>query len=91
MPNDNASKQYIYLVVLASGSSSLIWRKLCMVPIMEPKRFTLLRWPEPIYMRVRYVFESRFSAGMIKPISMIFGILNNKWSNFKKCYLFSYR
>ena len=24
-----------------------------------------LRWPEPIYMRVGYVFESRFSAGMI--------------------------
>ena len=84
MPNDKASKQYIYLVVLASGSSSLIWRKLCMVPIMEPKRFTLLRWPEPIYMRVGYVFESRFSAGMIKPISMIFGILYKKCSNFKK-------
>ena len=55
-----------------------------MVPIMEPKRFTLLRWPEPIYMRVGYVFESRFSAGMIKPISMIFGILYKKCSNFKK-------
>ena len=24
---------------------------------------TTLRWPEPIYMRVGYVFESRFSAG----------------------------
>ena len=24
-----------------------------------------LRWSEPIYMRVGYVFESRFSAGMI--------------------------
>ena len=24
-----------------------------------------LGWPEPIYMRVGYVFESRFSAGMI--------------------------
>ena len=24
-----------------------------------------LRWPKPIYMRVGYVFESRFSAGMI--------------------------
>ena len=24
-----------------------------------------LRWPEPIYMRVRYVFESPFLAGMI--------------------------
>ena len=23
------------------------------------------RWPEPIYMRVGYVFESRFSAGII--------------------------
>ena len=24
-----------------------------------------LRWPEPIYLRVGYVFESGFSAGMI--------------------------
>ena len=38
-------------------------------------------WPKPIYMRVRvgYVFESRFSAGMISPISMIFGILNKEY------------
>ena len=35
-------------------------------------------------MRVGYVFESRFSAGMILLISMIFGILNKEWSNFKK-------
>ena len=39
-------------------------------------------WPEPIYMPVGYVFESRFSAE--KPISMIFGILNKEGSNFKK-------
>ena len=25
-----------------------------------------LRWPEPIYMRVGYVFQSRFSAGTIR-------------------------
>ena len=24
-----------------------------------------LRWPEPIYMRVGYIFKSRFSAGKI--------------------------
>ena len=41
------------------------------------------RWPESI-MRVGYVFESRFSAGMIQRISMIFGILNKEWLNFKK-------
>ena len=35
-------------------------------------------------MRVSYVFESRFSAEMIQPISMIFGILNKEGSNFKK-------
>ena len=40
--------------------------------------------PETIYMRIGYVFESRFSAGMIQPISIIFGILNKEWSNFKK-------
>ena len=27
-------------------------------------------------MRVGYVFESRFSAGTVQPISMIFGTLN---------------
>ena len=27
--------------------------------------FFYLRWPEPIYMRVGYGFESRFAAGMI--------------------------
>ena len=35
-------------------------------------------------MRVGYVFESRFSAEMILPTSMIFGILNKEWSNVKK-------
>ena len=43
-------------------------------------------------MGVGYVYESRFSAGTIYPISMIFGILNKKsgrtLSNF---YLFSCR
>ena len=43
-----------------------------------------LRWPEPIYLRVGYVFQSRFSAAKIWPISIIFGILNKEWSNFKK-------
>ena len=45
---------------------------------------TLLRRPEPIYMHVSYVLESRFSAGMKKPISMTFGFLNKEWSNVKK-------
>ena len=35
-----------------------------------------LRWPEPIYMRVGYVFDLRFSEWKIQPISMIFGICN---------------
>ena len=43
-----------------------------------------LRWPEPIYLLVGYVFESGFLAGMIWLISMIFGILNKEWSNIKK-------
>ena len=43
-----------------------------------------LKVAERIYLRVGYVFESRFSTGMIQPISMIFGILNKEWSNFKK-------
>ena len=43
-----------------------------------------LRCRKPIYMRVGFVLESRFSAEMIWPISMIFGILNKEWSNFKK-------
>ena len=34
--------------------------------------------------RVGYVFESRFSAGMISPISTIFGILKKEWLNVKK-------
>ena len=42
-----------------------------------------LRWPEPIYMHVGYILEWHFSAGTIKPISMIFGIINKEW-NFKK-------
>ena len=36
-----------------------------------------LRWPEPIYVRVVYVFELRFSAGTVSPISKIFGIQSN--------------
>ena len=30
------------------------------------------------------VFESRFSAGKIQPISMIFSIVNKELSNFKE-------
>ena len=56
--------------------------------IFGPSHFSpprrILRWPEPIYRRVCYVLKSRFSAGKIRPISMIFGILNKEWSNFKK-------
>ena len=37
-----------------------------------------LRWPEPIYMRVGYVFDLRFSERKIQPISMSFGILNKE-------------
>ena len=32
---------------------------------LGPPALVRLRWPEPIYMRVGYVFESRFSAGNI--------------------------
>ena len=32
---------YIYLIVHGTGNLSLIWRKMCMVFIMEPKRFIL--------------------------------------------------
>ena len=35
-----------------------------------------LRWPEPIYLQVGYVFKSVFSAATIQPISISFGILN---------------
>ena len=33
-------------------------------------------WPEPIYMRVSYVFESRFSAG-IKKINKLLKLIKN--------------
>ena len=52
------------------------------------KPVKLLRWHKPIYLRVGYVFESRFSAGMIEPISMSFGILIKEWSNFKGMVFF---
>ena len=32
---------------------------------LGPPALVRLRWPEPIYMRVGYVFESRFSAGNV--------------------------
>ena len=35
-----------------------------------------LRWPEPIYLQLGYVFKSVFSAATIQPISISFGILN---------------
>ena len=37
-------------------------------------------------MRVGYVFQSPFLAGMIQPISTIFGGLYKEWSNFKKMF-----
>ena len=37
------------------------------------------------YLYARWLFfQSRFSARKIWPISIIFGILNKEWSNFKK-------
>ena len=44
--------------------------------LVSPAHDDSLRWPEPIYMRVGYVFDLRFSECKIQPISMIFGILN---------------
>lgn len=32
-----------------------------------------LRWPENIYLQDGYIFKSRFLAGEIEPISLIFG------------------
>ena len=58
-----------------------------LVAVSKPVTNTInfgLRWPESICLRVGYVFESDFSAGMILPISMIFGILNKEWLNFQK-------
>ena len=34
-------------------------------PITIINGMNYLRWPEPTYMRVGYVFETRFSAGKI--------------------------
>ena len=48
------------------------------------KGLPLLRWPEPIYMRVGCVFESRFSEEMIQPISTIFGIRKKECATLKK-------
>ena len=41
------------------------FRTLPKCPQMFRRRLSYLRWPEPIYLRVGYVFESGFSAGMI--------------------------
>ena len=40
------------------------------------RTYSSIRWPEPIYMRVGYVFDLRFSEGKIQLISMMFGIPN---------------
>ena len=67
--------------------------ELCM--LLTTSNFTnkiCLRWPEPIYMLVGYVFDLRFSEWKIQPISMIFGILSiNNNGTLRKCYLFSCR
>ena len=41
----------------------------------------VLRWPEPIYMRVGYVFESLLSAGK----NMLFIFLSEISAYFSKC------
>ena len=48
----------------------------------------MLRWPAPIYIRLGYVFHSRFSAESIQPISMIFDILHEDGATLRKCYYF---
>ena len=42
-------------------------------------------------MNVGYVFESRVSAGMIQPISMVLASLLTSGRTLRKCYLFSCR
>ena len=71
-PKDN-----IYILLMTSTAfSSFFWSefyfsyKLFISYIdsyirLGPPALVRLRWPEPIYMRVGYVFESRFSAGNI--------------------------
>lgn len=47
-----------------------------------------LRWPGPVYLRVGYVVEPRFSARTISPISIILAsLIKNGWS-LRKCYFF---
>ena len=45
-----------------------------------------LRWPEPIYMRVGYVFESRFSAGMINRFLRFLASFIKNGRTLRKCY-----
>ena len=40
-------------------------RSVILRAIMQRLYESALRWPEPIYLRVGYVFESGFSVGMI--------------------------
>ena len=51
------------------------------------RNWSYLRWPEPTYMRVAYVFESRFLAGTIYPFVMILAsLIKNR--TLRKRYLF---
>ena len=47
-----------------------------------------LRWSEPSYMPVGYVFKYSFSAETISPISMILATLIKNGEIFRKFYLF---
>ena len=51
------------------------WNEMTLLPLRGPNLFICA---------LVMVFESRFSAGKIQQISIIFGILNKKLLNFKE-------
>ena len=55
------------------------WKFLRLTNLSFNWQYTVLRWPGPIYMRIGYVLNRVF-----RQVSMIFGIVNKKWWNFKK-------
>ena len=68
----------LYYLLLRFGEINEMkwkWNEMTLLPLGGPNLFLCA---------LVMVFESRFSAGKIQQISMIFGILNKKLSNFKE-------
>ena len=81
------------MLLVATGLCSVTWISFTMLVSFRIKEVKMsdLRWPEPIYMCVTYVFVSRFQNERFNLFLRFLASLINDDGTLRKCYLLSCR